>query len=148
MNIKVYYHSSTGNTKKLAQVIAKGLKIQANQLGDDRGIISEPVDLLFIGDGIYFGKSNKKTCSFIDGLDSELIRNAAVFATYGGNQQAGDEIKELLKKKGIHVLEESFTCKGRAWKLINREHPNDTDLKNAMRYAERMVSRVTDNNIL
>lgn len=148
MNIKVYYHSSTGNTEKLAQAIANGLRVQAKQLGNDMATVSEPVDMLFIGDGIYFGKVNKKTRSFIESLDAKLIRNAAVFATYGGNEKAGKEIKELLKNKGINVLDEPFTCKGRAWKLINRKHPNDTDLKNVMHYGERMVSRVMDKSSL
>jgi hypothetical protein len=51
---------------------------------------------------------------------------------------------EALKNKGIKVLNEPFTCKGRAWKLINRKHPNDTDLDNARKYAEKMVAKLRD----
>ena len=74
MNIRVIYHSSTGNTEKLARAIADTLNVEAEPLGEDPISFSEPVDLLFIGDGIYFGKANKRTRSFIDRLDAKMIK--------------------------------------------------------------------------
>ena len=142
MNIKVLYHSSTGNTEKLARAIADTLNIQAKPLGDDPISFSEPVDLLFIGDGIYFGKVNKRTRSFIDRLDAKMIKNVAIFATYGGQSKIGTDIKEMIQNKGIRVVDEPFTCKGQSWVFINRNHPNETDLSKVSKYAKNAVAKV------
>ncbi|MBZ9607352.1 nitric oxide synthase [Clostridium estertheticum] len=142
MNIKVIYHSSTGNTEKLARAIADTLSIQAELLGKDPISFSEPVDLLFIGDGLYFGKANKRTLSLIDRLDPKMIKNAAIFATYGGQAKIGTDIKELVQNKGIRVVDEPFTCKGQSWVFINRNHPNEIDLSKVRKYAKNAVAKV------
>jgi len=142
MNIKVIYHSSTGNTEKLAREIAYTLNVHAEPIGEDNISFSEPVDLLFIGDGIYFGKINKRTRSFIERLDPKMIKNAAIFATYGGQSKIGTDIKELLQNKGIRVIDEPFTCKGQTWVLINRNYPKETDLSKVRQYAENTVAKV------
>lgn len=142
MNIKVIYHSSTGNTEKLARAIADTLSIQAEPLGEDPTSFSEPVDLLFIGDGIYFGKANKRTRSFIDGLDPKMIKNVAIFATCGGQAKIGTDIKELVLNKGIRVVDEPFTCKGQSWVFINRKQPNETDLSKVRNYAKNAVAKM------
>ena len=142
MNIKVIYHSSTGNTEKLAREIAVTLNVQAEPLGEDPISFSEPVDLLFIGDGIYFGKANKRTRSFIERLDPKMIKNVAIFATYGGQAKIGTDIKELLQNKGIRVVDEPFTCKGQTWVFINRNYPNETDLSKVRKYVKNAVSKV------
>ena len=51
MNIKVMYHSSTGNTEKLAKAIADTVNAKAEPIGSSAATISKPIDLLFIGDG-------------------------------------------------------------------------------------------------
>jgi flavodoxin len=140
MNIKVIYHSSTGNTKKLAHAIANKLNIQAEPLGEEPISFSEPVDLLFIGGGIYFGKVNKRMRSFIDRLDPKMIKNAAVFATYGGQANIGTDIKKLLQNKGLRVVDEPFTCKGQAWVFLNRNHPNETDITKVREYTSKIVA--------
>ena len=142
MNIRVIYHSSTGNTEKLARAIADTLNVEAEPLGEDPISFSEPVDLLFIGDGIYFGKANKRTRSFIDRLDPKMIKNAAIFATYGGLAKIGTDIKELLQNKEIRVVDEPFTCKGQSWVFINRNQPNETDLSKVRKYAKNAAAKV------
>jgi len=142
MNIKVIYHSSTGNTEKLARAMADTLNIQAEPLGKEPVSFSEPVDLLFIGSGVYFGKVNKRMASFIDQLDPQMIKRAAVFATFGGQAKIGTDIKALLQNKGIRVVDEPFTCKGQAWLFVNRNHPNETDLSNIRKYAKDVVAKV------
>lgn len=142
MNIKVFYHSSTGNTEKLARTIADTLNITAEPIGKDPIPFSDPVDLLFIGDGVYFGKANKRTLSFIDQLDPKMIKNVAVFATYGGKVKIGTDIKELLQSKGLRVIGEPFACKGQSWVFINRSHPNESDISKAHEFAKNTVVEI------
>lgn len=141
MTIKVIYHSSTGNTEKLARVIADTLNVQAEPLGEEPVAFSAPVDMLFIGDGMYFGKPSKRIRSFIQQLDPKMVKRAAVFATYGGQAKIGSDIKELLQSKGIAFAAEPFTCKGQSWLLINRNHPDESDFNKARKYAKDAVAK-------
>ncbi len=88
MNIKLVYQSLTGNTKKLAEAIALTLNIQAKSI-EENTFSSNPTDLLFIGGGVYFGKINKKLLSFINNLNSEIVKHAVVFATCGEPTRIG-----------------------------------------------------------
>ncbi len=147
MNIKVVYHSSTGNTEKIARTIADAFTIIAEPIGKDPISFAAPVDLLFIGDGIYFGKVNKRTVSWIDKLDPKTIKNVAVFATYGGQAKIGTDIKKLLQNKGLKIIGEPFTCKGQSWGFLNRSHPNETDIREAREFAKNIVAKMNGGSI-
>ena len=134
------YHSLTGNTKKLADVIAGELGVEAEKIAIDHPAFSEPIDLLFIGDGIYAGKPGKETISFINRLTPDMVKNTAVFATYGGQDVIGGRIATLLKDKGLNIAGEPFACKGKCWFIINRKRPNGEDLDMARQFARSIVS--------
>ena len=142
MNIKVMYHSSTGNTGKLAHAIADCLHTKAEPIGAASGVFAQPVDLLFIGDGIYAGKPSKKTIAFIETLKPETVKYATVFATYGGQAKIGEDMKSLLERQGIKVLGEPFTCKGQAWFFANRHHPDSSDMERARDFAKNILSKI------
>ena len=142
MEIKVVYHSSTGNTEKLARAIADMLNIQAEHIGKDDISFSDKVDLLFIGDGIYWNGAHRKTKNFITKLNPENIKNAAVFGTYGNQFKIGDILKELLSKRGINVAGTPFTCKGKSVGTKNQGHPDENDLKMACEYAKNIIAEI------
>lgn len=142
MNIVVAYHSSTGNTKKLAEAIASAMNVKAMPIGDKPISFSKPVDLLFVGDGIYFGKASKETRAFIDGLDPAKVKNSAVFATYGGQSKIVAQLSGQLRDKGMNVIEESFSCRGKSWAIINRKHPSEDELSQARDYTKRVAAEV------
>ena len=146
MNIKVVYHSSTGNTEKLAQAIASMLNINAEHIGKDDILFTEPVDLLFIGDGIYWNNIHKKTKKFISKLDPNIIKNAAVFGTYGNQIKVGDILKESLSSKGINVVGTPFTCQGASVGTKNQGHPDESDLKKACEFAREIQKRLITSN--
>lgn len=141
MNVKVLYHSTTGNTKKIANAIASELGVKAEPIAS--ASVTGQIDLLFLGDGVYFGKPNKETAAFIELLNAETAKNVAVFATYGGQAAIGETLKKQLQAKNLHVVGKPFTCKGKAWGLMNRNHPNETDLRESRRFAKAIVSSIT-----
>ena len=140
MNIKVMYHTLTGNTRKVAEAIAGELGTEAEKIGKDHATPSEPIDLLFIGDGIYAGKPGKDTVAFIDKLTPETVKAAAVFTTYGGQDVIGDRIANLLRDKGLNLVGDPFACKGKCWFFVNRKRPNGDDLESARKFARSIVS--------
>ena len=54
LNIEVRYYSKTGNTKKLADGIAKTLGVKAKSLEEP---INGEVDVLFLGSSVYGRRS-------------------------------------------------------------------------------------------
>ncbi len=140
MKIKIIYHSRTGNTKKVAEAISEAINVIAEPI-PEKGL-DEPVDLLFIGNGIYMGKADMTIENFIKTLNRDMVKNAAVFGTFGGQNKAIEMMKELLEKQGIHVMDESFGCRGKAWLVLNRQHPDLQDLNNAKEFAKFVIGKI------
>lgn len=145
MNIKVIFHSQTGNTKKVAEAIASVAGTTAIDIDHADSILSEQVDLLFIGDGMYYASIDKSTKEFIKKLDPEKIKCAAVFSTSGNAWSFGPTgISTRLEQQGIQVCDESFRCHGNAFGIAYRSRPNDTDLKNAAQFAESVIASISN----
>jgi flavodoxin len=140
MKIKVMYHTKTGNTRIIAEAIAKTLGAPAKLISGNDSF--DAADVLFIGDGLYAGSVDGKTKKFIQTLDAIKVKKAAVFATFGGQRKAAAVLKKLLQKQGIEVVEEMFECKGKAWYIINRKHPDTKDIKAAKEFAKRVVEKI------
>lgn len=141
MNIKIIYHSSGGNTAKIAENIGKTLNIVPESIENSSFSFSENIDLLFVGDGIYFGNASKKMRNFITQLDPQKIKNVAVFATHGGQEKIGNIIKELLENRGLNVMGIPYVCLGQ-WLLFSKGHPNHCEIDNACKYAENIVENL------
>ncbi len=137
MKIQVVYHSMTGNTKKAAEAIAGAMGVEAVPASEAK--IPEPVDLLFVGDGMYAGGISRAMKDFIESLDGSSVRMAAVFNTSGGSWWFGpNSMKKRLRKKGISVAPESFHCHGGAFGFVFAAHPNEKDLAHIREFAERV----------
>ncbi len=134
------YHSKTGNTKKIAEVIAKTLGVSAVPLTDVTVSPENPVDLLILGDGMYFGGMDRSTKAFIKTLTPAAVRSAAVFSTSGGSWPMGPSgLRKALKAQGIAVKEESFKCHGGAFGFVFASHPNQKDEERARAFAEHVA---------
>lgn len=140
MKIKVLYHSKTGNTKKIADAIADAVGAKSELINENTSI--DNTDMLFIGDGIYGGKTNPQTDKFLRTLNSSKIKNVAVFGTYGGQTTAITKMKGLLNSQGISVIDETFGCKGKMFFIFNRKHPDAKDLGDAKTYAKRVLKSI------
>jgi len=143
MNIRVLYYSGrSGNTMKVATVIAEALNIKAERIGKEKIELTEPVDLLFVGSGIYSHKPHKKARVLIGKLNPKMIKNAAAFGTYGNHSEIGEQIKILLQEQGINVLGEPFVCKGASVGTDNKGHPDATDLENAKEFSKSVTAEL------
>ncbi|NLB29352.1 MAG: flavodoxin [Clostridiales bacterium] len=135
MEVEVRYISRGGNTKKVADAIAKAADTKARDLGET---VKAPVDLLFIGGAMYAFGLDESLVEYIEGLDTALIKAAAVFGTsamVNGNKK----IVSLLKKKGIRVIDENFYCRGEFLKT-HKGRPDESDLEKATAFAERAIA--------
>ncbi len=139
MKTAVRYYSRSGNTKKLADAIGKEINVPAKTVEE---VLTEPVDLLFIGAAVYAGKIDSHVEHFLETLAPDMVKSVAVFSTTMGKKSAHPLIKEVLDKKGIGIKEASFHCKGQ-FMLFNKGCPREQDLEQAAGYARELMQSET-----
>lgn len=130
MNIAVRYYSRSGNTKLLAEAIAKGVGAEAISVDEGNGEITNPVDVLFIGGALYAYGLDKHLKEYLNSLDSNKVKKAVVFSTSWLSKHSIDLIKKSLEQKGINVEEEYCYAKST---------PSDTDLSAAEEFSKKMI---------
>lgn len=144
MEIRVMYHSMTGNTRKIAEAIADEVGVVAESINNDSNEVK--ADVLFLGDGNYVSNIHKVTKELINSLKKQNIKNIAAFGTYGGMNNAKPRMIELMKKSGFNVLENNFFCKGKAWGLLNRNKPDTGDIEGAKEFAREVIRKISKND--
>ena len=107
MTIAVRYQSRGGNTKAVAEVIAKAAGVTAEPIDVP---LPAQVDLLFIGGGVYAWDIDKALKAYFEGLSPETVKSAAAFTTAGGMNKTGT-IAAIVKARGIRVREEALPLK-------------------------------------
>lgn len=112
MKVAVRYYSRSGHTKTIAEAMAEALGVEALSIDDPRAAISEDVDLLLIGGGLYAHKLDKVVREYFDSLDGGKVAKAACFSTSSISKHGIVLLKEALEEKGIEVVD-SFYCKGK-----------------------------------
>lgn len=138
MKTWVLYYSKGGNTKKVAEAIAQELQVPKTEQVPP-AYPPENVGLMFLGTGVYAGKPDPKMIEFIRTLNTNRVKNIALFGSHGGNNNAAIEtVKSLIKEKGINVIDESFSCKGKYFIFLNRKKPDQNDITAAKQYARRV----------
>ncbi len=114
MSIAVRYYSRSGNTKIVADAIAKGAGVEAVSVDMEGAAITEPVDVLFVGGALYAYGIDKRLKAFLKGLKKEDAKKAVVFSTSWISKHSVDLIKDALSEAGIPVEEEFFYVKNKA----------------------------------
>jgi flavodoxin len=142
--IVIYTSIHHGNTKKVAEVIAKALKAKLVDLTKATPNISK-YDLIGFGSGIYFYRHHKKLLEFVDNLPC-INKKAFIFSTKGAGSAASHHraLRRRLLNKGLKVVGE-FSCKGwdtytllKLFGGINKGHPDKEDLMKAERFAKSL----------
>lgn len=135
MSVSVRYYSKSGNTEKLARVIAKAAECTAFSISEP---LEEYSDILFLGASVYYGGISLQVKSFIRSLDKARIGKVAVFSTSSLAQRAFAQIKKELNKVGISVDENNFYCRGQ-FGMLHSGRPNEKDLKAAEAFAKKII---------
>ena len=109
MNVAVRYYTKTGNTKRLAEAVAAELGVEALPLSEP---ISEPVDLLFLGNSYYAFTIDPEVRSFIQTLDKAKVGKIVNFGSAAMLNSTLKKVKAEAAKRGIPVDDREFHCKG------------------------------------
>lgn len=135
MNIAVRYYTKTGNTKRLAEAVAKAVGAEALPL---EAPIEEPVDVLFLGNSYYAFSIDPEVRAFIRGLDKSKVGRIVNFGSAAMLNSTYKKVKAEADKAGIPMDEREFHCKGE-FKGLHKGRPNADDLAAAADFARSIV---------
>ena len=111
MIIAVRYYSRSGNTKILADEIAKTSNVSAISVDSENAKIDKPVDLLFIGGALYAYGLDKHLKEYLKTLTKENVKKAVVFSTSWISKHSVNLIKKELRNADIEVDDEYIYVK-------------------------------------
>ena len=135
MNIAVRYYTKTGNTKRLAEAIAEAVGAEALPLSTP---VSEPVDILFLGNSYYAFNIDPEVRNFIHSLDKNKVGRIVNFGSAAMLNSTWKKVKAEADKAGIAMDEHEFHCKGE-FKGLHKGRPNAKDLAAAAAFAKSIV---------
>ena len=134
MKFAVRYYTKTGNTKKLAEAMAKTLGVEALPISAG---ISEPVDILLLGNSYYAFSIDPEVRRFIRSLDRSKVGRIVNFGSAAMLNSTWKKVKAEADKAGIPMAEREFHCRGE-FKGIHKGRPNSEDLAAAAAFAESL----------
>lgn len=136
MKTAVRYYTKTGNTRRLAEAVAKALGVEALPITEP---VTDPVDILFLGNSYYAFTIDPEVRAFVRSLDKNTVGCIANFGTAAMMNSTRKKVKAEADKLGIPVADSEFHCRGE-FKGANKGRPNGDDLAAAAAWAKSLAS--------
>jgi len=133
MNIAIRYYSKSGNTKKLADALSEHLNIPAYDLSHP---LSEDVDILFFGSGVYGSALDPSVISFISEIDVN-VGEFVNFSTSGIMESNYLLMGDVLSNTNISLSEYEYHCPG-SFVGMNSDRPNEDDVKDFIDFVDNL----------
>lgn len=130
MSVAVRYYSRSGNTKAVADAIAKAASVPAVSADKAGAKLEAPVDVLFIGGALYAYGLDSHLKDYLKTLKKEDAKKAVVFSTSWISKHSIDLIKKNLSEAGIPVENETFYVKNK---------PSEAQLREAAEFAGKFI---------
>ena len=135
MNVAVRYYTKGGNTRRLAEAVAGAVGVEALPISEP---VSEPVDLLFLGNSYYAFSIDPEVRAFVAQLDPAKVGKIVNFGSAAMLNSTYKKVKAEADKVGIPMDEREFHCKGE-FKGLHKGRPNDQDLADAAAWARQIM---------
>ena len=135
MKVAVRYYTKTGNTKRLAEAVAGAVGAEALPISTP---VTEPVDILFLGNSYYAFSIDPEVRDFVRKLDRCKVGKIVNFGSAAMLNSTYKKVKAEADKAGIPMDEREFHCKGE-FKGVHKGKPDETDLKAAAAFARKIV---------
>lgn len=134
MNIAVRYFTRSGNTKKLADAIAKAVDVTAQDVSVP---LEGQTDILFLGSSVYAGGVDDAVKHFIAN-NAKHIGCIFNFSTAALLRSTYNQVKKLAVEYGVPIAAKEFYCRG-SFTVMHRNRPNAEDLQKAAAFAENVI---------
>ena len=135
MTYAVRYYTKTGNTKRLAESIAKVLGVEAQPISVP---VDEKVDILFLGNSYYAFNIDPEVRDFVRSLDKAKVGKIVNFGSAAMLNSTYKKVKAEADKAGVPMAEQEFHCRGE-FKGIHKGRPNEDDMKAAAEFAKAIA---------
>ena len=135
MKVAVRYYTKTGNTEKLAKAVADAVGVKELPISEP---ITEPVDILFLGNSYYAFSIDPEVRNFVRSLDSSKVKRIVNFGSAAMLNSTWKKVKAEADQVGIEMDDREFHCKGE-FKGLHKGRPNESDLKKAAAFARKIV---------
>ena len=135
MKFAVRYYTKTGNTQKLAEAVAAALGVEALPISEP---ITEPVDILLLGNSYYAFSIDPEVRDFIRALDQRKVGRIANVGSAAMLNSTFKKVKAEAEKVGIPMVEKEFHCRGE-FKGLHKGRPNAEDLAAAAAFAKSLL---------
>lgn len=143
MKVAVRFQSRGGNTRGMAEIIAKTAGVIAEPVSVP---LPEKVDILFLGGAVYMWKIDPQLQSFLEQMDGQKIGSIAAFSTTGLMPFAITRIKCYAKKAGIKVCHQSLCLKimMQGHSMLGREggHFKDEQIARIKKFAAETIEEL------
>lgn len=103
----VRYYSKLGNTKAIAEAIARGAEVEAVSIADEPELNAH-VDTLFLGGAPYANIMAPELKAYAEGLSADKVGQVVLFTTSNWSRRTILALKKLLREKNIRVEEDYF----------------------------------------
>lgn len=102
--IAVRYCSKTkfSNTKRIAEAIAKGAKVDAVSIKDEP-TLAEYVDVMFLGGAPYANIMAPELREYAENLSKDMVGEVYLFTTSNWSRRTIYALRKILRKNGIKV---------------------------------------------
>lgn len=134
MKIAVRYYTRSGNTKKLADAIAKAVGVKAQSISVP---LDEKVDVLFLGNSYYAFDIDEAVKVFIK-ENKDNIGKIANFSTAAGMGSTVKQVKKVADECGVKLMDEVFHCRG-SFGPFNKGKPDSKDTAAAAEFAKKIT---------
>ena len=134
MKTEVRYFSKGGNTRRLAEAVAKALNVEAQ--GVDQPM-SGKADVVFLCASVYGGMPDKSVTTFVK-QNARDIGKLMVLSTSASGKSTHGRLKAAAEDMGVTVSDAYFHCPG-AWTLFHKGRPNAQDCQQAAAFALAQV---------
>ena len=135
MKIAVRYYTKTGNTKRLAEAVAKAVGTEALPISTP---IDQPVDILFLGNSYYAFTIDPEVRQFVASLEPMKVGKIVNFGSAAMMNSTYRKVKAVADKAGIPMDEREFHCKGQ-FKGMHKGKPDESDLEAAAEFARKIA---------
>ena len=134
MKIEVRYYSRGGNTRRLAEAVAKALNVEAMTVDQP---MNGRADVVFMCASVYGGLPDKSVTTFIK-QNAKQIGKLVVVSTSATGRSTHGRISAAAEDMGVTVADAFFHCPG-AFMFLHRGRPNADDCRKAAAFAKAQL---------
>ena len=135
MKLAIRYYNKFGHSAQMAEVIGQVAGVKPESVDTP---LTEEVDILFIGAGLFLGKVNGRIKEFARTLDPKKVKQVVLFGSSALIDTTVPQMRKIFEELGFKVSEYAFSCKGEMGPL-HSGHPDANDLQALREFAKNIL---------